>query len=148
MSIEIKGKSRWRRRRSNGSRLVTRIVIIIITLLVLGLISGVGYVWYSGQQAPITPEPFPEFTNRPTPVTEKPKAKPEGPVGVSSQVFTSPVAQGENASVAIRTRPEAACSITLVYKDNQKSTDAGLLPKSADEFGTCLLYTSPSPRDS
>ncbi len=136
MSIEIKGKSRWRRRRSGRSKLVTRIVITIITLLILGLIAGVAYVWYTGQQEPIAPEPFPERSNRPAQVVEKPKLKPEGPVGVSSQVFTSPVAQGDNASVTIRTRPEAACSITLTYKDNIRSTDAGLLPKTADEFGT------------
>lgn len=39
-----------------------------------------------------------------------------------------------NASLAIRTCPEAACSITVTYA-NEISKDAGLLPKPADEFG-------------
>ena len=136
MSIEIKGGSRRRGRRRRGNRLIVGIVTTIVVLLVLGLIAGLGYVWYTGQQEPIAPEPFPERSNRQVQVTEKPKAAPEGPVGVSQQVFTTPVAQGDNASVTIRTRPEAACSIILTYKDNIRSKDAGLLPKSADEFGT------------
>ena len=135
MSLKIKGSSKRRRRNGRGGRLIPGIVITIIILLILMLIAGMAYVWYSGQQEPIAPEPFPETTKRQTQVVEKPKIT-EGPVGVSSQVFTSSVVQGDNASLAIRTRPEAACSITLVYKDNQKSKDAGLLPKTADEFGT------------
>ena len=125
-----RGRAKARRR-----RLVRNISLTIMTLLLLGGGAGAGYVWYMGNSKPVT------VTELPTPVkpklvqaAEQPKAKPTGPVGVSVQVLTSPVKPGGNASMTIRTRPDAACSIKVTYKD-QQSTDGGLIPKTADEFG-------------
>jgi hypothetical protein len=82
----------------------------------------------------VTPTALPTPAAKPKIAQVQTKAKPEGPVGVSVQVLTSPVKPGGNASMTIRTRPEAACSIRVTYKD-QLSTDGGLIPKTADEFG-------------
>jgi hypothetical protein len=108
---------------------------VIGVLALLGGSAGLAYTWYVGNNDPVTPAVLPETKKTPLTQVATPKAKPEGPVGVSIQVLSSPVAPGGNASLTIRTRPDAACSITVTYKD-QKSTDTGLIPKTADEFGT------------
>lgn len=41
---------------------------------------------------------------------------------------------GENASITIRTNPEAECAITVKY-NNVAAVDSGLVTKLADEFG-------------
>lgn len=122
------GKARVKRSRN---KIVVVIVINILVLVIIGLLIGIWYVWQSGKNV-VEVEPIVQV-EKPK-VVEAPKADPVGPVGVSTQVFTSPVQQGSNVSVTIRTRPEAACSIMVTY-DKDKSNDAGLLPKTADEFG-------------
>lgn len=126
-----RGRAKARRR-----RLVKTLFITIFTLLILGGGAGAGYVWYLGNTKPVTTTEV-QVPTKPKIVqaAEAPKAKPTGPVGVSVQVLTSPVKPGGNASMTIRTRPDAACSIKVTYKDKQQSTDGGLIPKTADEFG-------------
>lgn len=48
--------------------------------------------------------------------------------------MSTPVKPGENASITVRTNPEALCTIT-VEQENAKITDSGLNKKVADEFG-------------
>lgn len=125
-----RGRARARRR-----RLVRNISVVILLLLVLGGSAGAAYVWYMGNAKPVVPAEIKTPTKpKIVQAAEAPKAKPVGPVGVSVQVLTSPVKPGSNASMTIRTRPDAACSIKVTYKD-QLSTDGGLIPKTADEFG-------------
>ena len=118
------------RAKKKRNKIIIALVINILVLIIIGLLLVVWYIWQSGQKT-VEVEPLPAVKQQ---VIEKPKADPTGPVGVSTQVFTSPVQQGANVSLAIRTRAEAACSITVTY-DKEKSNDAGLLPKTADEFG-------------
>ena len=121
-------KTRLRKKRN---KIVMVMIINLLILVVLGLVLVIWIIWQNGQKT-VDVEPLPA---KETPkIVEAPKPDPTGPVGVSTQVFTSPVQQGGNASLAIRTRPEAACSITVTY-DNEISKDAGLLPKPADECG-------------
>lgn len=125
-----RGRARARRR-----RLAMNLFVTILVLLLLGGGAGAAYVWYVGNAKPVEPASLPEpKQNKLNQAAVTPKAKPEGPVGVSVQVLSSPVAPGGNASMTIRTRPDAACSIKVTYKD-QPSTDGGLIPKTADEFG-------------
>lgn len=135
MAIELKGsRSRkahkaWGRQR----RFLAGLGITIGVLVLLAIIAGVAYIWYMGQTQPLPQTALPE--TKPRAIVKETKKEPVlGPVGVSSQTFTDQVKQGGNASVTIRTRAEAACSITVTY-DDKKSTDTGLLPKTADEFG-------------
>ena len=121
-------KARERKRRN---KIIVVMIINTLVLIIIGLILVIWIIWQNGQKA-IDVEPLPV---KETPkIVEAPKPDPTGPVGVSTQVFTSPVQQGGNVSFVIRTRPEAACSITVTY-DKDISKDAGLLPKTADEFG-------------
>ena len=108
-------------------------IILILILIIILLLVGIWYVWWSGKNNVVKQDPLPEKVVQP--IQEKAKAEPIGPVSVSEQTFTTPVQQGGNASLAIRTRAEAACNVTVTY-DGEKSNDAGLLPKTADEFGT------------
>ncbi len=137
MLRELKGSTTTKRGIVRARRRHTIRVIggIILCLLLLGAAAGAGYTWYIGNNQPVTPVALPEAKIDKFNTTITSKTKPEGPVGVSVQVLTSPVKPGGNASMTIRTRPEAACSIKVTYKD-QQSMDTGLIPKTADEFGT------------
>jgi hypothetical protein len=96
---------------------------------------GVGYTWYMGQHddgstlGVATPV---EAT--PAPVIKPSKPSPNAPVGASVQMLTTPVVPGENASITVKTTPMANCTIKVEY-NKVASTDSGLIPKAADEFG-------------
>lgn len=107
----------------------------IFVLLVLAVGAGIGYIWYTGQQAPAgtaIQEPVAAPAAPKGPQARVPS--PDAPVSASIQNLTTPVAPGDNASVSVRTTPTANCVIVVKY-DDQQSSDSGLSPKAADEFG-------------
>ncbi|OYW85723.1 hypothetical protein B7Z17_01795, partial [Candidatus Saccharibacteria bacterium 32-49-10] len=61
--------------------------------------------------------------------------KPDAPIGIALQSFSSPVARGMNSAITIKTNADAACSIKLTYNNKELSKDMGLIPKTADEYG-------------
>jgi hypothetical protein len=139
MALDIKSRkttyhsARNMHNQGRAAKRVKRIVISIFVVLLLLIIAALAYTWYMGQFKPVpVPEaPKPRQTNvLPPPTTVDDKAK----VGVSSQTFTSKVVIGQNASVSIKTNPLAACSILVEY-NKEKSTDSGLVPKKADDYG-------------
>ena len=75
--------------------------------------------------------------NKAPPQVKRVEAAPDVATSASIQSISSPTEQGSNASVTVKTNPESTCSITVVY-DKDKSTDSGLLPKVADEFGIAV----------
>lgn len=93
-----------------------------------------GYVWYMGKTHPI--ESTSSIATKPQEVT-RPAIATDAPVGVAVGAVSLVVKPGANASISIKTRPEAACSIKVTY-DKTVSTDAGLIPKTADEFGVVM----------
>lgn len=137
MALQLHNKRSSKRRRAvaRHRRFAVGITVTILIIVSIWLLIGIAYIWYMGQYKPVQPAALPEKTVSKPVETPAPTTTPTGPVGVASQVFTNSVVQGGNASLTIRTRPEAACSITVTY-DDRKSTDTGLLPKTADEFGT------------
>lgn len=122
-----RGQQRLRRKRT---AMIAFVLILVLLLLVT--VGVVIYNWYVGQNAKVTVVDTPsKITN----VITKPKAIAQNQaVGVYITSLTSPLAAGSNASVSIRTLPEAACSIEVLY-NGMKSTDTGLAPKVADEYG-------------
>lgn len=138
MLKELKGSASTyrindRRRRRRSANLVIGILIVFIAVAVVG---GLIYIWYIGKTAPVQ-EAAKITTTTTSPITTDPVVDEDAPVGVAIQTITSPVTRGKNASVAIRTRPEAACSIRVYYSDDKtkESEDGGLIPKTADEYG-------------
>jgi len=123
----VRGRARMRRRRR-----ARRIFIFLLILVLLLGGAGVAYAWYTARNAKVS------VVEKPTPVTRTLKkatvpAK-NVPVGVSVTILTSPIKPGSNASISIKTKPLAACSIRIEY-NKQPSTDGGLVPKQADEYG-------------
>lgn len=115
-------------RRQSMRRLMTS--MLILTLLAVA--AGIGYTWYTGKHqlaADATPPPTPL-----RPVLKPPKTASNAPVGLATQMVTSPVKAGDNASITIRTNPDADCSISVLY-NNIPARDSGLITKPADEFG-------------
>lgn len=123
-----KGRARIRRR-----RLARGIVTTLLVLTILFMGAGMAYAWYTSQRSPevITTAPPKPATKK---ISTSPVVDPKTPVGVSVTVLTSPIKAGSNASITIKTKPLAACSIKVEY-DKKPSTDGGLVPKSADEYG-------------
>lgn len=139
MALEIKSRgstyhsSKNIRQQGVAGRRIIRIVTTVFVLLLLLVIAAAGYTWYLGkyQKPVITDTPQPKSKA----VTEPPKQFDDTvKVGISSQTFTDKVAPGNNASLYIRTNPMAACSIRVEY-NKEASTDSGLVPKKADEYG-------------
>lgn len=116
------------------------IAIGTVVVLVLLVGAGVGYTWYVGTQpvaeaATEEVAPAPKRAARVSPS----KPAPDAVVSVSSQLLTSPVVPGENASLSIKTNAGATCEITITYgeigDEDKQSADSGLKPKVADEYG-------------
>ena len=110
---------------------------LIVLLLLVG--AGVGYTWYMGMQQPVeAAEEEVVETQRPTQITPTQPA-PDAPVGVSSQMLTSPVKPGENASLTVKTNAGATCEITVTYgkkeETEKRSQDSGLSKKTANPYG-------------
>jgi hypothetical protein len=122
-------------RRKAVARTARNILIGIFIMVVLIVTAGVAYTWYMGKQ-PVQSAATIDIVE--TEIREPIKAAtpPEDSiVGASVQSLTSPVVPGMNANIIIHTRQYATCTIVVEY-NKVPSTDSGLKPKIADEFGT------------
>lgn len=136
MLHNLKGSQSTYKSRTNKKR-KTFIIRLAATLYVTSTLligSAFAYSWYSNRQAP---EPIVSTEMKPAKkvaasTVDVPK---NAPVGVSLQQFSSVVKPGQNASIAVRTLKTAACTVKVTY-DTKQSTDAGLIPKTADEYGS------------
>lgn len=113
---------------------IRRTVITVVVLILLFIVGGLIYTWYMGKYHPVATQ---TVTSTKKQVQTKPAVDDQARVGVSSQVFTSDIKQGENVSLTVKTNPLAACSIRVEY-NKQPSTDTGLVPKKADEYGIVM----------
>lgn len=129
MKVKVHKKSRALRSIRNVA-----ISTLVIAMLLVG--AAVGYTWYMSRDVKNKQEAKVE---EPLKKTSKEDVRhlsidPNAVVGVSVQMATSVVAPGENASVTVRTNPQARCTISISY-DQTKAVDSGLAPKVADDYG-------------
>lgn len=121
------------KRRSRGFRVARNFAIAASVLIVILLAVGVVYTWYMGQQGientPADAKPIQKAQPK-----EARKPDPNAKVGVSVQLLSTPVVPGSNASISIKTNPEAKCTISVVY-NKVPSKDSGLVQKVANEYG-------------
>lgn len=122
--------------KSRVPKTLKRIVITVIILIVLSIVGGVAYVYFTGnstgkQETPQTVANTAESSPLPKPVAPGANA----PEGVSINALTTPVGLGSNASITIATNAGSNCTIVVTY-GGVKSTDSGLAPKKADAYGT------------
>lgn len=131
---ELKGSTYTKRgmRREKRRRTVSTVLITLLVFALLAVSAGLVYVWWTGSHTEVTVSPAVPV-KKPT-LPETPKIADNSPVGVAISVFSSPIAAGSNAAITIRTKPKAACSIAVTY-DKDRSTDSGLVPKTADQYG-------------
>ncbi len=121
-------------KREQRRKSARRTLNTFLVLLVLAVSAGIGYTWYMGKQKPAAAAELPIATkNRPA-IIKPHKVASDAKVGVAIQMLTGEVKVGENASMTVRTNPEAQCAITVKY-NNVLAKDSGLVPKVADEFG-------------
>jgi len=113
-----------------------KISVFAVVLLVLIVAGGIGYIWYTGQNNSdeIASSDTTVKASKPTTVIAPVKTAENAKVGASIQELTSPVLPGDNSSITVKTNPDAKCTISVIY-DKTPSTDSGLLPKVADEYG-------------
>lgn len=121
-------------KRQQRRQTIRRTITAMLVVAVLAILGASAYTWYVGQQAPIAQStedtPFVPKRANITP----PKIASNAPIGVAVQTYTPEVKPGENASVTVRTNPEAQCAIVVKY-DEVQAQDSGLAPKVSDEFG-------------
>lgn len=123
-------------RRPRDTSFLRNMIISFTILSVIFLCGGIAYTWYIGQnnvEASAVIEPV--LLSKPrttTPVKHVQSANAR--VSASVQSMTSSVAPGSQASITVRTNPDAQCTISVVY-DKTASTDPGLASKIADEYG-------------
>lgn len=112
------------------------IALAILALLVVMIGGGLAYAWYAGQHADENSQAFqtPGQTFKQAKVAPG-KVNQAGPIGASIQTLSSPVTPGSNASVMVRTNPQATCVITVEYANKTQSKDSGLTQKKSDEYG-------------
>lgn len=114
---------------------VRNIAISTVVLLVLVVGGGVAYTWYVGQDEAANTAAIPApVAPTPAPVVKPTKPAADAKQSAAVQMLTSPVAPGENASIMVKTNATSECTITVEY-NKIPSTDSGLKPKTADEFG-------------
>jgi len=115
-------------------KFMRNVLIAFFVLLIILLIAGAVYTWYMGQNsiednsAAIPVKVQPELLKSPT------KPPVDAKVGVSVQMLTTPIKPGSNASVTVKTNPDANCTVKAVY-NKIPSIDSGLSQKVADEYG-------------
>lgn len=114
---------------------VRNALLSAIVLLVVIVGGGVAYVWYGGQSAPVRPLAATPVADTEAPVIKPSKPSPNARESVAIESLTTPVAPGANSSMMIRTLAGSKCTISVLY-NNVPSTDSGLTPKVADEFGS------------
>jgi|AntRauTorcE11897_2_1112592.scaffolds.fasta_scaffold00086_57 hypothetical protein len=119
-------------------RKIRNVLLGIVAMVVVFVLAGLAYVYFT-EPADITPAEVPEEQQQDELQSfgEPSTPRPDAPVGVSVQAFTSPVAPGSNVSLAVRTLRDSSCEIA-VYSDEESQTkvnDSGLITKIADEYG-------------
>lgn len=113
-----------------------KIIASAVILLVVAAGAGFGYSWYMSQHSDDNLQAFqqPVKATGGAQVSKRPKIPDTAQIGASVQTITSPVMPGSNASIMVKTNPDANCAISVVY-DKTASKDSGLVAKKADEYG-------------
>jgi hypothetical protein len=89
-----------------------------------------------GPPAAASPPSVPPPTVSPTPTTLSPTPPaPGAPTGVTIVSVSSPVNAGAYASLVARTRPGAACNLSVTLPSGRQSQSSGLGPATADASG-------------
>lgn len=107
------------------------------TFLVLGILAagaGMAYTWYMGKQKPEAAAMQSAPVSHGPAVFKPPKIPSDAKIGTAIQMNTTEVKAGENASMSVRTNPEADCMIVVKY-GTVVAKDSGLILKQADEYG-------------
>mgnify|MGYP001022039015 CR=1 FL=1 len=120
-------------KRERRRRTARRAGTTALSLAVLAIIAGMAYTWYMGQHRTVSADQSPP-TRSVRPVLTPHKIASDAPIGVAVATSTQEVKPGDNASITIRTNPEAECVIGVMY-GTTKAVDGGLTGKTADEFG-------------
>lgn len=115
-------------------RFIRNTSISIGVLLVAAVGLGVGYTWYMGQGDNSSAIAEPVEAVSLAPEVKHVQRAANAPVSASVQSLTTPIDPGSNASITVRSVPEAECVIKVEY-NKIPSKDSGLVAKTTDEFG-------------
>lgn len=124
-------------RRRSRLRFFRSVLIVCAVLLLIAAVTALAVVWYNGRHTVVdtTQQPVQHQTTKQA--YKAPTVDEAAPVGVAFEAMPVSAIAGSNISASVKTRPKAACSITVTY-NKEKSPDSGLIPKVADEFGVVM----------
>lgn len=106
--------------------------VLILSILAVG--AGMSYTWYMGKQKPDVAAMQPAPVSHGPAVFKPPKVASDAKIGTAIQMNTTEAKVGDNASMSVRTNPEADCTIVVKY-GAVIAKDSGLITKQADEYG-------------
>ncbi len=133
MSLTIRSKRGRKGATSKSFGVMRKATTWAGTLLLIFVLVGLVYTWWIGKQTQVEVPDVPVSR----PISKAPSViQDDSQVGVALQSLTTPVKPGENVAMMVKTNPKAACSILVTYNNDQPSADKGLVPKTADEYGT------------
>ncbi len=112
---------------------VRNVIITVFILIILAVGAGILYTWYMSNNSPAATTAAPVVSPKKA-FIEPTKPADNVPVGAAIHNLTSPVMPGMNASVSVKTTPDAECSIIVEY-NKIPSTDSGLKKNVADKYG-------------
>lgn len=115
---------------------IAKILVGVFVLAILALGAGAAYTWYVNRNGPGYVESVSTEAGsvKPNELFKPTTPPPNAPVGASVQTISSPINPGNEASITVKTTPQADCTISAKYNE-VASTDPGLIPKKADEYG-------------
>jgi hypothetical protein len=122
-------------KRKNAKSTVRNTAITVLVMVILFVLVGVGYVYYTGRKP--AKKPAAAATTQPIRNYGLPKPKtpsPNSPAYAAIEALLSPVPAGSNTSATVATVPTSKCDITATY-NNVPSKDSGLASKTADPYG-------------
>lgn len=129
-----------------ATRALRKTVISSVVLVILIVAAGLGYTYYMDKQN--SANALKSSTNAADQqgVTIKPgKPSPNAPEDASLEVLTTPIARNQTDMVSIKTQADSTCSIVVTYVNGLVVKDPGLIPKTADDFGSVSWNWNISP---
>ncbi len=119
--------------KSDFKKSIIKTFIAVFILLIVILSAGIAYTWYLSKDT-VRDSSVLDSPVDAAPKTTPPLLDPNSPVGASVQSLSSLVVLGEQASMIVKTRPMADCSVISEY-DKKTIIDLGLTTKKADDYG-------------
>lgn len=117
-------------------RALRSVVVSMLVLLILFGAGGFAYTYYVDKQNSNSANVGTVADSQPAEAIKPSKPSPNSPEAASIEVLESPISRGQTDMVSVKTQSTSNCTIAVTYFGGLALHDPGLMPKTADDFGT------------